>query len=85
MLRGRRHLSLALWDLSEAELSNPSSTEIDNLAQFGSQLAADRAAGKTAVVFDSPFEYGLGRIFQTYLEMNTTPVEVRFFRSMDDA
>jgi len=77
--------SLALWDLSEAELSGLTSDEISNLARFGSQLASTRAEGKTAIVLNSPFEYGLGRIFQTYIEMNTTSVEVRLFRSLDEA
>lgn len=77
--------ALALWDLSEAVLSDLTSDEISNLAQYGSQLAATRKTGKTAIVFDSPFEYGLGRIFQTYVEMNTTPVEVRLFRNLVEA
>lgn len=77
--------SLAMWDLSEAELSGLTSDEISNLAQFGSQLASTRSKGKTAIVFNSHFEYGLGRIFQTYVEMNPTPVEVHLFRSCDEA
>lgn len=76
---------LALWDLSEAELSGLTSDEISSLAQYSSQLATTRAEGKTAIVLDSPFEYGLGRIFQTYVEMNKTPVEVQLFRSLDEA
>jgi hypothetical protein len=75
----------ALWDLSEAELSGLTSDEISNLAQYGSQLASNRAAGKTAIVFTSPFEYGLGRIFQTFVEMKATPVELKLFRSLDEA
>ena len=77
--------SLALWDLSEAELSGLTSDEISNLAQYGSQLASTRTEGKTAIVFNSPFEYGLGRIFQTFVEMNTIPVEVKLFRSLNEA
>jgi hypothetical protein len=76
---------LALWDLSEADLSALTSDEINYLAQYGSQLATNRAEGKTAIVFDSPFEYGLGRIFQAYVEINTTPVEVRLFRNLEEA
>ncbi len=77
--------SLAMWDLSEAELSGLASDEIINLAQFGSQLASSRSEGKTAIVFNSHFEYGLGRIFQTYVEMNPIPVELRLFHNLDEA
>lgn len=75
----------ALWDLSEAQLSDITTDEIRSLALYGSQLAAIRTADKTALVFNSLFEYGLGRIFQTFVEMNTTPVEVELFLSLDEA
>jgi hypothetical protein len=75
----------ALWDLSEADLVAIATDEIRNLAQYGSQLAAARTECKTAIVFSSPFEYGLGRIFQTFAEMDATAVELKLFHSLEEA
>ena len=75
----------SMWDLSEAELSEITTDEIRSLALHGSQLAATVTGGKTALVFNSLFEYGLGRIFQTFVEMNMTPFEVELFLSLDEA
>ena len=76
---------ITLWDFTEANISAITTDEITNLAQYASQLAEIRREGKTAIVFNDGFDFGLGRMFQTHLEMTEVPLEVELFRHLDDA
>jgi hypothetical protein len=76
---------LTLWDLTEADVSEISSDEISNFAQYGRNLAEARKGGKTAIVFNDSLDYGLGRMFATYLEMADVPLEIHTSRSLNDA
>jgi len=76
---------LTLWDLTEADISEISSDEISNFAQYSRNFAEIRRGGKTAIVFNDSFDYGLGRMFAIYLELADVPFEIDTFRSLDNA
>ncbi|MBC2734147.1 MAG: hypothetical protein HF981_07305 [Desulfobacteraceae bacterium] len=76
---------LTLWDLTEADVSGISSDEISNFAQYSRNFAEARKGGKTAIVFNDSLDYGLGRMFATYLELADVPLEVHTSRNLDDA
>ena len=76
---------LNLWDVTETDLTAITACEIEDLAEYASRLAEARKGGKTAIVFGRAFEFGLGRMFETYLELTGLPIEVHVCRSIDDA
>lgn len=76
---------LNLWDDTETDLTAITASEIEDFAEYASHLAEARKSGKTAIVFGRAFEFGLGRMFETYLELAGLPIEVHLCRSIDDA
>ena len=76
---------LTLWDFTAADITAMASDEISHLAEYASTLAVRRQRGRTAIVFDAPLDFGLGRMFETHLEMTGLPLEVRLFRNLADA
>ena len=43
------------------------------------------AGGKTAFVFSSATDYGIGRMYETYAKMENLPFEMAMFQSMAEA
>ena len=76
---------LTLWDVTEADLSTITADEIHALAEYGRDLAEARKGGKTAFVFDSVHDFGLGRMLETYLEIAGLPLETLVCRCHDKA
>lgn len=76
---------LTLWDFTEADVSALTSEQISDFAKYARNLAEARKGGKTAVVFDTPFDFGLGRMFQSYLEIAGLPIEILISHSLDEA
>lgn len=76
---------LVLWDLTETDLSAITTDEISDFAQDSRYLAEARKGGKTAIVFNSLHDFGLGRMLGSYLEIAGSPLEIHVFRSLDDA
>ncbi len=76
---------LTLWDFTESDVSAISTDDISHLARYASRLAQVREQGRTAFVFKETFDYGLGRMFETYLEMTGLALEIRLFRDLAKA
>ncbi len=76
---------LTLWDLTEVDLSEITTGEIEDFADYARHLAQARKGGKTALVFRDVFEFGIGRMFEAYLEIGSLPFEINCFRSFDEA
>ncbi len=76
---------LNLWDLTEADLSAIATDEIEDLAEYAKHLAEASQGGKTALVFGGSFGFGLGRMFETYLEIAGLPLVINSFRSLEAA
>ena len=76
---------LTLWDLTEADLAAIATDEIKELAGYARQLAEARRCGKTAVVFSGTLGFGLGRMFETYLEIAGLPLEFNNFDNIEAA
>lgn len=76
---------LSLWDLTEADLSSIATDEIEDFAEYARHLAEIRKGEKTAIVCCGTFEFGLGRMFETYLELAGLPLEVSIYRSLENA
>ena len=76
---------LTLWDLTEVDLSEITTGEIEDFADHARHLAEARKGGKTALVFSGVFEFGIGRMFEAYLEIGPLPFEINCFRSFEEA
>ena len=76
---------LILWDVTNADLSTLKGDQLRKIAEAMSRVSEVRRGGKTAFVYDKPLEFGIGRMFQAYSEMEDMPFEVQSFKSFDEA
>lgn len=77
--------SLALWDLTEADLSEIQTEDLRNDAEHTKTLAEVRKGGKTAIVSANSLEYGLGRMLETFYDMEDVPFEIQVFHTINEA
>lgn len=77
--------SLALWDLTQADLSDIHTKDLLNDAAHTKSVADVRKGGKTAIVSGSSLEYGLSRMLSTFYEFEQMPFEVQVFENMNEA
>ena len=77
--------SLLLWDARGADLSALTGEDVRLIVSTVRGYLDPRAGGKTALVFTSDLGYGLGRMFDSYLDSGLTKVENRSFRSLPEA
>ncbi len=76
---------LILWDETEADLSELDADALRGLAHRAKNMSAAGRGGRGAVVYATPLTYGLGRMFQTFTEMEGLPYEVQSFQNFEDA
>lgn len=76
---------LLLWDVRAADLSALAADDVRLIARTVSGPAGSRAGGKTALVFASDLGYGLGRMFDSYVDAGGPDVEYRSYRSLPEA
>ena len=77
--------SLALWDLTNADLSEIRTEDLQSDAAHTKSVADVRKGGKTAIVSGNSLEYGLSRMLTTFYEFEQVPFEVQVFESMEEA
>ena len=74
-----------LWDLTQADLAAFKNRHIKEVAQVIAGISGARRGGRTAFVYDKAFEYGIGRMFQAYSQMEEMPFEVQAFKTIVEA
>ncbi len=74
-----------LWDFTEADLSNITSEEFRGIASEVKKRSEIRMDGKTALVFGRDLEFGLGRMFQAFSEIEGVLFEYMSFRDIVEA
>ena len=67
------------------DLSDITTGEIEDFADYARHLSLARKGGKTALVFSGVFEFGIGRMFEAYLEIGSLSFEINCFRSLEAA
>ena len=77
--------SLALWDLTEADLSEIQTEDLRHDAEHTKALAEVRKGGKTAIVSANSLEYGLSRMLETFYDMEEVPFEIQVFHTINEA
>jgi hypothetical protein len=77
--------SAMVWDFSAAEFNGCRDEDVQSIAVAANKQTAFRSGGKTALVLPGDLQFGLGRMFETFAELENDCVQVQSFRSMDDA
>jgi len=76
---------LVLWDFSKADLSKLRIEHVDKFISLTKHYSSYRKGGKTALVFSSDLGFGLGRIFDTRLDIMDSRIPYMTFKNMEDA
>jgi ribosome biogenesis protein Nip4 len=76
---------LILWDFTEANLSDISKEEFEEIAVAAKKRSYVRAGGKTAFVFSEDLGYGIGRMYQALSELEEIEYECMGFRKIEEA
>ncbi len=78
-----------MWDFSAADAGGVESREIRDIAVLVSRYGQKRKGGRTALVLSGDLEFGLGRMFSSFIEMEMekeeNPFEFRCFRNRAEA
>lgn len=78
--------ALILWDLTEADIGDVSVDQLREVAKEARKKADLRRGGKSAFVFSRDLGFGLGRMFEAFLEGNEgSPVRYKSFRDINEA
>lgn len=76
---------LVLWDLREAtNIASSSPANAESIAA-GLQDIPVLPGGKTAFVFASETDYGMGRMYEAYASMENLPFDLAMFQSTSEA
>lgn len=76
---------LVLWDCSLGSVKNIRSNEFRRIAEKMKKIAEKRVGGKTAFVGDITVDFGMGRMYEAFAEIEEVPVEYRTFKNVEDA
>lgn len=76
---------LELWDMSDSDLSQITTTGMNKFIRRASRLGKSRYNGRTAVIAPSVLQYGLGRMAEAFGEFESLPFAFRVFRKREDA
>lgn len=74
-----------LWDFSSADISSFDADQIRRVIFHSKQYLERRAGGKTAYVVSSDFGFAIGRMYDTFTELEESPVLYRVFRDSKEA
>ena len=76
-----------LLDFRKSSLDSITPEHLGNLCRYATSRAngEGRVNGKTALVGSKDLKFGIGRMFETYSEMEGSAVKVSVFRSMEKA
>jgi len=81
----RQPTALVLWDMSQAEMAHVTAGMLQKFIRRAAQLGTHRRGGRTAVVAPDDLQYGLGRMSETFAEIESVPFSYCVFRSQQDA
>ena len=77
--------ALVLCDITTANLSELNTNDVRDLADHYRKFVGLRDGSKTALVFDDPYKFGIGRMFESYLEIKGAEPFIGGFKSVDEA
>jgi hypothetical protein len=76
---------LVLWDLRDASnIASSSTTETESITARLKDIPV-QPGGRTAFVFASETDYGMGRMYEAYAKMENLTFELAMFQSITEA
>ena len=73
----------ALWDFSEADVSDLSPGDIQGFAKFVKSTAHSRAGGKTALVFSTAMLAEMGSLLESISEIEIPDAKIKIFNDLN--
>ena len=74
-----------LWDITEADLSQINTDDLQDIVEFTKQYVPTRMYGRTALVSASSLGFGLARMYKAFSENAGLKIEINVFRSHEEA
>lgn len=74
-----------IWDVSNGTVEQIESRDLQKITRFLKTGHGMRPGGKTALVGPRDLEFGMGRMFQAYAELEKLEVAYKTFRTMEEA
>ena len=74
-----------LWDARKGSVQRISAEKFREIAQQMEKATIKRKGGKTAFVGVYDADFGMGRVYEAYAEIQKLPVSYRVFRNIEDA
>ncbi len=82
LYRGTPSLN-ALWDFTEADVSNLSPADISRVAQQVKSTSHSRAGGKTALVFSTTTLTAMGTLLESISEIEVPDAKIKIFNDLN--
>ena len=76
---------LALWDFTDADFSALPVAGLVAVFDAVVPYMSNRQGGRSALLFNSPVGFGLGRMSEAFAEVRGYPCQIRAFRDWADA
>ena len=74
-----------IWDFSAADVTAVSRDAMEQAVGVNKALGGVRRGGKTALILTSDLAFGLGRVYETLMQLREAPFELQAFRSLEEA
>lgn len=74
-----------IWDFREADFTNVSREDLQSLANLTKMYNDIHPGRKSAFIGSDDFLYGIGRMYQAFVEFKEVDYSLMIFRSMDEA
>jgi hypothetical protein len=76
---------LVLWDFSRGSMRVMTSEDLRAIATQAAPYTDVRRGGRTAILCASDVDFGLGRMFQAFVEILAAPFDLMVFRDPGEA
>ncbi len=74
-----------IWDLTQCDLSQASTKDVEQIAYMSVDYADKRPSGKTAVVGSDDLTFGLARMYELNKNLTDLAFETQSFRTIEEA
>jgi hypothetical protein len=76
---------LVLWDGTRGSVRKISNNGFQEIAIQMKNCTSKRKGGKTAFVGKSELDFGLGRVYEAFADIEQLPIAYRTFKTVEDA
>lgn len=81
----KKPTKLVLWDVTSGTVRNISNNDFQQISIQMKKYTSKREGGKTAFVGKLDIDFGLGRMYGAFAEIERLPIAYRTFRTIEEA